>query len=161
MLAKAGVNSENVLQNKIQLKHAFFNAKLVLKGKAVEWYKSYSEEKGIKFDEIQPDFYKATWFKKVDMRGYEVKLVNRLMVSHDCSKFWLHRMKILDDAECEVCEVPEISEHTILHCPRFGRIRMHFSFDNKFSTLVELWKKNDSDLYKEVTEFIRLAKLDL
>lgn len=160
-LAKAGVTSNEVLNHQIQLKDAFLNAKTVLERRTNRWYEAYSEEKGTKFYEVQPEFYKAAWFNKVDIQGSNVKLINRLMVSHDYSKFWLHRMKISDNADCELCEESETSEHVILHCPRFNILRMQFSFDNKFTSLVELFKTGNHTLFKEVAEFVKMAKLDL
>nr|XP_019529549.2 uncharacterized protein LOC109401447 [Aedes albopictus] len=160
-LAKAGAASDEVLSHPIQLKDAFLNAKNMLERRTNQWYAEYSAEKGTKFYTVQPNFYNAAWYKKVDMKGSDVKLINRLMISHDYSKYWLHRMKISDDAECELCGEPETSEHLVLHCPRFGIIRMQFSFDNKFANLTELFKTGKKELFKEVAEFIRTTKLDL
>lgn len=160
-LAKAGVTSNVAVSHKIPLKDAFLNAKSSLERRTNQWYEAYSEEKGTKFYERHPKFYKAAWYKNVDMKGSNVKLINRLMTTHDYSKYWLHRMKISDDADCELCGEPETSEHLILHCPRFGRIRMQFSFDNKFLNLTELFKTGKLELLNEVAEFIRRTKLDL
>lgn len=161
MLAKNGVNSDNVLHNKILLKDAFLNAKTMMEKRTRRWYESYSEEKGKNFFSSQPEFYTASWFKDVDMKGSDIKLINRLMVGHDYSKYWLTRMKILDDSDCEICAEPETSEHLILHCPRLGMLRMQFSFDNRFATLSDLFKTRNESLFKEVVKFIRIAKLDL
>lgn len=162
-LAKLGTTCVDapIYNNKILRLDANFRLNNINQAKIEDWYQHYSSEKGRRFHEIQPIFNQQPWYAKVDMPGADVRLTNRLMTGHDFSKFWLGRMKIVNSEECEICEVPETAEHTILHCPLYGNIRSNYSFELKFRSLVELYQTKEIELYKEVTKFVHQTKLDL
>lgn len=70
-------------------------------------------------------------------------------------------MKIVQDENCDLCNEPETGDHIILHCPKYGRIRSNFTFDCKFRNLLELFKTKNLDFFIEVTEFLKMIKVEL
>lgn len=160
-LAKAGLSSSNTIDNKLLQKDAHLHFKRQLDLQTAEWYHTCSLEKGKTFYQIQQTFSSTPWYNKIQFNGREVRLINRLMSGHDYSRFWLARMKIVSDADCDWCQVAETAEHVILHCPKYGIRRMNYSFDNKFGSLSDAFKSKDLEIYKEIAEFVRLIKMNL
>lgn len=128
---------------------------------AAKWYVEYSQTKGKTFYNINPKFDNKPWFMNVDMKGSDIRLLNRLMTGHNYSKYWLGKMRIADDMDCELCEEAETAEHNILHCPRYNNIRCKFSFDGRYRSLEELFMQKDLKTYDEVVKFVRATKLNL
>lgn len=83
------------------------------------------------------------------------------MTGHDFSKFWLAKMKLVETDECELCEEPETADHLIMHCPKHGILRSKFDFELQFHSLHELLKSKNVEVFRELTSFIRQAKLNL
>lgn len=106
-LAKLGLSDvAPTYGNKLFLKDALHRFKIQTQRESNEWYQEYSKDKGKRFHEICPDFSSEPWYKGTKMNGCDIRLTNRLMTGHDFSKFWLAKMKIADDEDCEMCEVP-------------------------------------------------------
>ena len=83
------------------------------------------------------------------------------MAGHDYSKFWLHKMGLQENPNCNTCDEPETSEHALLKCPRFQSIREKFSFVDKFQSTVDILKTNDIDLYKKVLNYIKKTNIKI
>nr|XP_029717034.1 uncharacterized protein LOC115260244 [Aedes albopictus] len=161
-LAKLGTSAAaEVMDHQIFYKDAKQQLKNKKHARTQAWYKSYSEEKGKHFYQIQEEYSDKPWYYGQDLKGYEVRLINRLMTAHNFSKAWLARMKIVEDPDCELCAEPDTAEHSIIHCPRFNIERAEFSFDGRYASLVDIFKKKDISLCKEVVAFVKKCKLDL
>lgn len=117
--------------------------------------------KGKHFLAIQPEFRETPWYMGKDLNNREVRTLNRLMTGHNYSKFWLAKMRIEDDDECEICQEIETAEHIVLHCNKYTTIRSKYSFDCKFRTLIELFKSNDIKTFKEVVHFLYQIDKDI
>lgn len=78
------------------------------------------------------------WYHGKDISGQDIRLLNRLMTGHNYSKFWLAKMKIVDNPECEWCEEDETAEHSIIFCSRYELERMQYSFDCAYANLIEV-----------------------
>lgn len=149
-----------MIDNRLQLCDVNLQLKQQMEKRNSDWYQSYSEDKGKVFYSIQPAFSEEPWYMGNTFKGNEVRLINRLMTGHDFSKFWLAKMKIADDPDCEICAEPETSEHIIMDCPRYGVSRSKFSYETKFATLNDLFKSRDQSYYKEIVEFVKATKTD-
>lgn len=160
-LAKLGLTSNDEMDNNILLQDALFLLKQSLSEKTNGWYTEYSVEKGRNFLALQTTFNPKPWFYKINLKGKEIKLINRLMSGHDFSKPWLVRMKLNSDPNCEDCGTPETAEHLILHCPRYDRLRRNYKFDNQFRTLPDLLKTVNVNIFREVNEFVVKANITL
>lgn len=161
-LAKLGTStSAETLEHQIFYTDAKNHLKRKKLASTQEWYKNYSEEKGKHFYQIQNEYNDKPWYDGQDLKGYEVRMINRLMTAHNYSKSWLAKMKIVEDPDCELCEEPETAEHSIIHCPRFNIERAEFSFDGRYANLVDIFKKKDTKLCREVVAFVKKCKLDL
>ncbi|KXJ74835.1 hypothetical protein RP20_CCG012895 [Aedes albopictus] len=161
-LAKLGLQDDApVFHNRLFMKDAIHRFRSISEQQTTQWYQEYSTEKGKKFYDIQPAFSTKPWYTNVDLPGSDVRLINRLMTGHDFSKFWLARMKLEETEECELCDEPETADHLIMHCPRFGILRSKFDFELQFHSLQDLLKSKNMKVYREVTDFIRQAKLSL
>lgn len=160
-LAKEGLNREQVVDNKILLDDAYLQLKEISMKESNDWYSEYSQEKGKKFFAIQDTFQAKPWFHKTTLNKDEVRTLNRILAGHDYSKYWLHKMKIEEDECCYLCQEPETAEHLILHCPRFNNSRASFSFDGMFLNLIDLLKKKDVTLLKEVVQFVKICKINI
>ncbi|XP_062542192.1 uncharacterized protein LOC134210181 [Armigeres subalbatus] len=162
-LAKLGLTCDDppVYRNRILRTDSQFRLKNIKQEKAENWYQQYSAEKGKKYYEIQPSFDLEPWFTKTDMSGPDIRLTNRLMAGHDFSKYWLGKMKLTESENCDTCHVPETAEHTILRCPVYDTIRANYSFGTKFTSLTELYKTKQKELYSEVIKFVRQTNLNL
>ncbi|XP_055614126.1 uncharacterized protein LOC129760500 [Uranotaenia lowii] len=159
-LAKHGLQSANVYENHFMVKDSMAFFKRYLGEKTESWYSSYSEEKGKIFHSIQPKFSKTPWFIGQDMDGRDIRLLNRLMTTHDYSKYWLARMKIVEDANCETCSVPETANHIIIECPRFTSLRLQYDFNGLYSNIQDIFKSKTIMHYKEIVEFVRKTKIE-
>lgn len=159
-LAKQGISSQQTLDNVLMVKDVEMQIKKKLEQRVAEWYEAYSQEKGKAFYEIQPTFSKNPWFKGVNLKGKEIKVLNRLMAGHDYSKKWLATLKIVENPNCETCSVPETAEHTILICPQYKTHRSKYSFEGKFKKLTEMFKTSNISIYKEILQFIREIKME-
>ncbi|XP_055584878.1 uncharacterized protein LOC129737743 [Uranotaenia lowii] len=160
-LAKHSLQSGQVIENGYMLTDGFNALKKILAESTTDWYTRYSTEKGKIFHTIQPEFSTAPWFVGKNLNGKDVRLLNRLMAGHDFSKHWLAKMKINDDADCELCKVPETSNHIIFCCPRFATTRRKYDFYTKYTNLQELFKSKEISHYEEVAKFTKEIKIDL
>ncbi|XP_055613785.1 uncharacterized protein LOC129760208 [Uranotaenia lowii] len=149
-LAKHGLHSDYVYENNLMLKDSIFLFKRSLNEKTDRWYSNYSTDKGKSFYYIQPAFSKVPWFFGKDMSGRDIRLLNRLMAAHEYSKYWLAKMRILDNANCDSCLTPETANHTIMECPLFNTLRRQYDFHGKYTNLQELFKSNNIEHYKEI-----------
>lgn len=161
-LAKLGLGDDApIYRNQLFAADALHRFKLIKDQQTEEWYQEYSTEKGKRFHEIQPQFSSKPWYTNKDLPGADIRIINRLMTGHDFSKYWLAKMRIVANDECEICEEPETSDHLIMHCPRLGLIRSKFEFELKFRSLCELLKTKNMEWYREIIDFVRQAKLNL
>lgn len=161
-LAKQGIKQEtNPLENSLLAKDAVQYFKKCKQTETVKWYEEYSKSKGRTFYKIQPSVLEKPWFMDVDLKGADIRLLNRLMTGHNYSKYWLGKMRIVDDTDCDICEVAETAEHTILFCPRFNNVRSNFNFDGRFLSLEEMFKTKDIAIYTEIVRYVRTTKLNL
>lgn len=162
MLAKEGTKDEApILENKLFLKDVCLKFTKQLEEKTRRWYEELSQEKGKKYYGIRPVWNAQPWFAKLDLKGKDIRLLNRLMSGHDYSKYWLAKMRLKDSPDCDLCDEPETAEHVILHCPRYGMQRHHYSFDCRYANLEEIFKTGDKELFEEVANFVSEMKLEL
>lgn len=157
-LAKKGTEQASLVEHQILLKDAYLYLQQQKEEETNKWYQDYALEKGQKYYAVQQSFPEKPWYYQKQLDNFETRTLNRIMAGHDYSKFWLHKMKIEDDPNCEICDVPETAEHIILHCVRFNIIRMQFSFDCKYKNLTELLKTNDVNTFKEIITFLKQTK---
>lgn len=155
-----GPNSE-MLRHDLFVKDVFSLLKAQMLHATKEWYKDYSTEKGKRFFEIQSEYCEKPWYHGENLDSKEIRLINRLMTGHNYSRYWLARMKIVDDGECELCQEEETADHLIMTCLKLGHIRQAYSFECKYRTLVDALKTKDIGLYKEIADFVRVCKLEL
>lgn len=165
-LAKNGLTAPfTVVRNPQLLKDALYYVKQRTAEVTRSWYRDYSEEKGRKFYSVIGNFEYDPWFKGLKMSGKRVRLLNRLISGHDYSNYWLHKMKIVENPNCDMCDEAENAEHLILHCPKFGYLRSEYEFDGKYRNMTELFKNvletKNSSILEQITEFCEKAKLDL
>ncbi|XP_055590205.1 uncharacterized protein LOC129742338 [Uranotaenia lowii] len=160
-LAKAGTSSEHYLENKIFLKDAFNIFAEYQNSNCNHWYQEYAKEKGKHFFAIQPLFLETPWYKGKHLKNKQVRTLNRIMAGHNYSKYWLAKMKIIDDARCDTCQENETAEHIILYCPNYLQIRKNYTFENKYASLTELLQTNDIEVFKEVTNFLTEIKAEI
>lgn len=161
-LARLGLQeTSTLLENNLFAKDVFILLRAQMMQKTKQWYESYSIEKGKRYFELQNVFSEKPWFNGKDLTGKEVRLINRLMTGHNYSRYWLARMKIVDDESCELCQEAETADHVIMDCPRYGHTRMNYSFERSHRTLMDVLKSKNLLLYKEISDFVRCCKLDL
>lgn len=161
-LAKLGTQNENpALDNPISYKDVYWILKKEKKYNSNKWYTEYAKEKGQKFYKIQNTFSEKLWFTGLDLTGKQIRVLNRLMAGHDWSKYWLAKMKLADNPNCEVCNQLETSEHLVINCTKFRAIREKYTFHKKSDKLAELLSGGDITTMKEICDFVREAKLDL
>lgn len=161
-LARLGLQeTSTLLENNLFAKDVFSLLRAQMMQKTKQWYESYSIEKGKRYFELQNVFSEKPWFNGKDLTGKEVRLINRLMTGHNYSRYWLARMKIVDDESCELCQEAETADHVIMDCPRYGHTRMNYSFERSHRTLMDVLKSKNLLLYKEISDFVRCCKLDL
>lgn len=159
-LAKHGTGDSALeIANKISEKDASWKIKNHSMETANTWYKTYAEEKGQKFFQLQTTIDSKPWFHGRNIDNRETRLLNRLMAGHDYSRYWLAKMKIVDDSYCDICDERETAEHCILHCVRFGNVRENYSFDGRYRNMIELFKTKNEDLFKEVCRFVNECQL--
>ncbi|XP_055590551.1 uncharacterized protein LOC129742648 [Uranotaenia lowii] len=151
------------IDNLLCMNDTFLKIKRIKLKTTNDWYQEYvnAEGKGKTFYQIQDTFEERPWYYNVNLTNTEVRLLNRLQSGHDYSPFWKQKMKIIDDAECDLCLTLETSEHLLLHCPKFGTLRSSFDFDRRFANLTELFKSKNYEHYKQLCKFEKEAKLDL
>lgn len=157
-LAKKGTEHSNEIDHQVLLKDAFLYFQNLKEEETDKWYKDYALEKGQKYYAIQQSFPNKPWYHQKQLDNFETRTLNRIMAGHDYSKYWLHKMKIEDDPNCEICDVPETAEHIILHCVRYGQSRMQFSFDCKFRNMKEVLETKDVNIFKEIVNFLKQTK---
>ncbi|KXJ69642.1 hypothetical protein RP20_CCG001797 [Aedes albopictus] len=161
-LAKQGTRQhEHPMENQLLANDALQYFKGRKKEVAKQWYEEYSQTKGKTFYSICPTLEENPWFTDVNMKGSDIRLLNRLMTGHNYSKYWLGKMKLVDDTDCDLCEEAETAEHTILHCPRYNNMRSNFNFDGRYRNLVELFNTKDLKTYEEVVKYVHITKLNL
>lgn len=160
-LAKHSLTESVTKNNQILIKDAFWKFKHILIDNSNFWYQQYAQEKGKLFFEFQDKIEAKAWFFDKQLSNEQTRLLNRLLTGHNFSKFWKAKMKIVQDENCDLCNEPETGDHIILHCPKYGRIRSNFTFDCKFRNLLELFKTKNLDFFIEVTEFLKMIKVEL
>lgn len=160
-LAKAGAQSDQILNNGIFIKDALsmFNQQRI--DNTNKWYTSYAEEKGKHFFAIQPNYNESPWYKGKQLGNGEVRTLNRLMAGHSYANNWLAKMKLVHDPECDVCLTEDTADHVVLHCNKYVVTRSQYDFDGKFWTLIDLFKTNDLKIFRDVVHFLTKIKAKL
>ncbi|XP_055523025.1 uncharacterized protein LOC129717198 [Wyeomyia smithii] len=116
-LAKSGTSdTAERRNNQIFEKDAFLLFKHWRKQTATEWYKTYAEEKGKKYYQIQQELGETPWHYGKGFNNAETRLLNRLVAGHDFSPHWLAIMKIVHQGSGEICDEENTAEHIILNC---------------------------------------------
>ncbi|XP_062542195.1 uncharacterized protein LOC134210183 [Armigeres subalbatus] len=116
-LAREGLTQTAVLEHQLFAKDVMRELARQKTVAAQRWYEDYSKEKGKMFFELHKQLQDKPWYHDKELKGQEVRLLNRLMTGHTYARNWLAKMKIIDDGDCELCDEEETSEHTILFCP--------------------------------------------
>lgn len=83
------------------------------------------------------------------------------MAGHSFVNKWLAKMKITLYADCDVCLEEETADHFIIHCNKYGVTRSEYDFDGKYGTLIDLFRTEDTELFKKVCNFLRKIKIEL
>jgi hypothetical protein len=113
-------------------------------------------DKGIKFKIIQPRITDKPWFQNCNLRGDEIKTINRLISNHTYDKRWMHRFGKATSELCEKCQEIETAEHQIFICKDFDHSRMTFTHLSKVHSLQELWNSKVRHLILvDLVKFIR------
>lgn len=160
-LAKHSLTDTKTKSNQILLKDAYWKFKNILITNSNNWYKEYALEKGKYFFEFQNEIQAEAWFFNKQLSNEQTRLLNRLISGHNLSNYWKAKMKIIQDENCDLCDEPDTSDHVILHCLKYGRIRAQYSFDCKYHKLIDLFKTKNLDLFIEVTSFLKHIKVEL
>ena len=92
-LAKKGTLSTCTIQNKIRYTDAIQTFRNEMEKNTQKWFINASREKGKKFLEFQKEFRLELWHKGINLKGNEIKIINKILAGHDLSEFWLHKMK--------------------------------------------------------------------
>ncbi|XP_062538742.1 uncharacterized protein LOC134207017 [Armigeres subalbatus] len=164
-LARNGLTRPfTVSRNPCLLKDALQYLKIRKAEATNTWYHDYSRDKGQKFYAVMKKFEYSPWFKGLNTSGKGIRLLNRLISGHDYSNYWLRKMKIVEDPNCDMCDEAENGEHLVLHCPKFGMLRSEYDFDGRFGNLTELFRNaitNNDKLLEQIVDFCNKAKLKL
>lgn len=130
-----------------------------------KWYQEYSLDKGRKFYDVFGKFEYTPWFKGLELKGRQVRLLNRLISGHDFSNYWLNKMKIVESGECDMCDESETAEHLILHCPKYGMLRSEYDFDGLYGSTTEMFKTvietKNLKMLEQIVDFCKKAKINL
>lgn len=160
-LAKHGAQHGELLEHPIMLKDAFLQLLKIKQEKVNAWYEDYAKEKGKKFFEIQPEFKEKPWYYNLPFNNVETRTLNRLLIGHDYSKYWLHKMKLKDSPNCDFCDETETAEHLVLHCKQYSQIRKKYDYDGKFQNTKQLFEAKDIKILREVVDFLKKAQLKI
>lgn len=161
-LAKLGTRDESLaVDNPISYKDVYWILKRKKHYKTNEWYSEYAKEKGQKFYKIQDTFSEQPWFIGLDLTSKQIRLLNRMMAGHDWSKYWLAKMKLADNPNCDECNEPENAEHLILRCSKFRAIREKYKFSQHVGNLADILVEKNIITLKEICDFVQQAKLDI
>lgn len=130
------------------------------------WQREYEDvsrlsESGSFFRRIFPDVNRIPWFHGKKLNSSEVKLLNRLFTNMSYCKSNLFHFKKAESNLCDFCQVKEDNNHIVLVCPVFDSIRNNFAFNGKYNNLEEILKLNDVKVFKQIVEFLKLAKVSI
>ncbi|XP_035911816.1 uncharacterized protein LOC118512062 isoform X2 [Anopheles stephensi] len=158
-LAKKGVHAKDIYNNKLRL--ADVNHMLVenMKKETREWYKKTCEQKGKKFQRFQKEFEDKPWHHNLNITPHDIKTTNKIIAGHDLSKYWLNKMRITENGNCDACNIPETGTHNIFYCNRYQTQRE--KYDISFDAFLEKWKEPNGRMVKNITKFIRETKISL
>ncbi|XP_055590034.1 uncharacterized protein LOC129742196 [Uranotaenia lowii] len=163
-LAKTGVQTNAIVVNKLLWVDAIRNYKQELSSATNQWYRDIAlrDGKGLKFFEMFSNFPIKPWFWTADLDGEEIRTLNRVLAGHDYSEYWLAKMKLVVNEDCEMCQEKNTTEHCLLKCMKYNHVRNHFHWEN-YNKLTEI-AKNDKELccvekLKQILKFIKMANL--
>lgn len=112
-------------------------------------------EKGEKFKKSYKQILTKPWFHKINMKGQDIKLINRLISNHTYDKRWLHKFGKTETSICETCQVDETAEHLIFKCNKYKQERNATEFLKHILTCEELLQhKEKIKIIREITKFI-------
>uniref|UniRef100_A0AAG5DGU8 Reverse transcriptase domain-containing protein n=1 Tax=Anopheles atroparvus TaxID=41427 RepID=A0AAG5DGU8_ANOAO len=155
-LAKQGTKSNNAIDNNIRIEDIITEAKNQMMHDTKQWYKNLCGTKGKKFEKYQQQFEQKPWYHDLPLKATEIKIANRILSGHSLSKYWLKKMQIEDNGNCNNCKTPETTTHLIFECPRYRR-------DSRMTQdkLEKHWKDNDGRYLKTIIEFITNNKIPI
>uniref|UniRef100_A0A2M4CUE4 Putative outcast n=1 Tax=Anopheles darlingi TaxID=43151 RepID=A0A2M4CUE4_ANODA len=152
ILAKMGTTSDRIFENKESLKDIIRNLKNQMMVEANQWYTQYSADKGKTLYRVQTVIPTKMWHNKMSLKPKEIRIINRLLAGHDYSKYWLAKMKITNNENCESCHEPETGRHKTFSCVRYMVERR-----NRGITLERFeksFREKDATYLKTVASFV-------
>lgn len=152
-LAKLGTTSQNTISNKIRLKDVIQRLETRMRTKADQWYRDACVAKGKKFQRFQNSIERKMWHHKMSLPTRAVKTLNRLIAGHDYGNFWLHKMKLAPNGNCELCDVPDTASHKVFFCRKYNLNRER-NRDIQLDKFIKFWKNKKQCKMKAVYDFI-------
>lgn len=80
-------------------------------------------------------------------------MINRILTGHDHFNFWLHKMKIIDNGNWNVCGEEDTTEHTLLKCTKYNDVRSKYGFQNEVS-LTTMLKNFNMTSIQQIVKFL-------
>lgn len=155
-LAKKGTITENYIDNKYRYSDVIKKFQNEMENKTKDWYKSTLNQKGKKFAEFQKEFKFDLWYKHTNLTAQEVKIANKIIAGHDLSEFWLHKMKIVENGNCDKCNEANTGWHKIFVCPNFNRQN-----DITVENLKKHWQSKAGITIKKIVALIKKNKITI
>lgn len=93
----------------------------------------------------------ASRFQSIDQRVL-ISIINKIAAGHEYSKYWLNKMRIIEEGNCAICDTPCTARHMIFHCDRYKIDRLNYGISmDKF---VESFKKKNTGYMKNMYNFV-------
>lgn len=161
-LAKAGLDQDNICNNKIFIHDAWNYFERLSEEGAQQWYLEYTSElgKGRKFFQVQNTIPNKPWHYKLELNNTEIRTLNRLLSGHDFSRYWLYKMKLADDCICTICDVIDNAEHTLFFCVKYAVTRTKYNLD-RYCNIYQVLEAKDTTLLRNVVNFLKEIKSNI
>lgn len=153
-LARSGTegNNQQTIDNSIRLKDVLALMNKKMWEKSNEWYTMTCQTKGQKFYRFQQVLDKKMWHQKTSLKAKEIKVLNRLLAGHEYSSFWLNKMRLVEEGNCNECGAQNTARHMVFHCDKFKTERQQYGIrEDKFEIS---FKRKDTLYMKKVYKFV-------
>ena len=90
-----------------------------------EW-KRTAEERGSEYFKVQPEIPKRGWYEDYKANRKAVVIISRMRFNHGRFKKHLHRINLVNTADCDVCGEEENISHLLFKCNKYQHYRPDF-----------------------------------
>lgn len=126
-----------------------------------ERYKEISNEKGTYHFKIMPSIKLKPWFYNIFLPTDLTITISRLRTGHLATKDRLYKWGLIQNENCDTCNIPENILHILYDCPKYNNQRNKFPVLTNKPDLTLVLAENKTKDVEQIARFIKEIKISM